>query len=80
MSDSMQERWQEWLGQAETQALLTAFKRQSNLLKSRWADSLFHRPVDPQSGEYPDLRAKSQVFDDLSQLNLSMIEELMNYE
>lgn len=81
MNEAEWETWEEWLADQQTQRFLHSLKARSKFLKSRWAESLWGQDKpDPDSGNLPDYRAQSQVYDQLSGLNRDMLTELMNYE
>lgn len=77
MTDDEWDAWEEWMEMPLTRKFLTALARQSSIHRTAWVEGLWANPQHPHEGEFPDLRARSQVYRDLSEMDRETMTTLM---
>ena len=81
MTEQEWEDWEEWLEMPHTQKLLKSFAARAEQFKDQWTEGLWSQPLpDALAENYPDLRARAQVYEELSKLSRDNLEELLRHE
>ena len=81
MTDDEWDDWEEWIASPKTQAFVKALASQSKALKVTWSETLWNSPhPNPSNQECMDLKARSQVFGELSELDRQLLGELLSHE
>lgn len=76
LSEDQQAQWQEWLGHPQTRSFLALLKSRSGAMQAEWLAAVWESQT-PQAHNLPEVRSQSRVYQELSDLNLEMLESLL---
>ena len=79
MTDNEFEDWDEWLELPQSRMFLKALEARGTMLKQLWMDGLWSEAnPDAGSAQYMDIRARANVYEELSKTDRAILTELLS--